>query len=244
MEQSLDDVLNGAEPGTVEAEIASTEVIEEAEVEDIKGEETTGEKEEPEAVEKPATENKDEEPWTKAAYLDEKRKRQELQRRLEEREAVKEPVKAPDIFENQDQYTDFLRNEIGGAVANTRAEMSEFYARDKYGSDVVDQKFEKYKELEAENPQLRAELAKSPMPWVEMVKKVEAAEKLEKLQDVDKLEAELRAEIEAKVRKELEGEAEHESKKQNAITPSLAAKRAAGGDNDPLHQSLDEILGR
>lgn len=246
MEQSLDDVLNGAEPGTVEAEIADVEVKEEPEQVEPKGEperEETPEKE-PAAVEKPATENEEDEPWTKKAYLDEKRKRQERERELEELRAQKEPEKVPDIFEDQNQYTDYVKNSINSAVSNTKAEMSEYYARREFGSDVVDEKFEKFKAMAEENPQLKVEVAQSISPWHTMVERVEAAEKLEQMKDLPAYEAKVRAEIEAKVRAELEGKQQAESDKLASLTPSLAGKRASGSSKDPIEQSLEEILGR
>lgn len=249
MEQSLEDVLNGvdsgAEAGTVESEVMASETISEAEqtVEDIKGEPEKEESSEAEAEEKdtkPVSENEDKEPWTKTAYLDEKRKRQELERKLQEREKPK----APDIFEDQDQYTGFVEEKINNAVGNTRAEMSEFFARREYGADVVESKFEKFQEMVDANPELRMEVAKSASPWHAMVEKVNAAEKMEKLKDIDKYEAEVRADIEAKVRAELEAEHKKESDKLEGLTPSLAGKRSVG-DKDPVGDvSLEDILGR
>lgn len=252
MEQSLDDVLNGvggeAEAGTIESEVLNQETIEEAATEDTKGEpekEESSEAKAEEADTKPVSENDDKEPWTKQAYLDEKRKRQEREKRIAELEAQQqEKPKAPDIFEDQEQYTGYVEDRISQAVGNTKAEMSEFYAKREYGSEVVDQKFEKFQQMVEENPSLRTEVAKTVSPWHTMVEKVNAAEKMEKLQDVDKYEAEVRAEIEAKVRAELEGEVKAKSDKVGSLTPSLAGQRSSGGDKAPIDQSLDEILGR
>lgn len=240
MEQSLDDVLSGEPEPT-------PEVVEEV-LEEPKGEVETPEveaKEEvkTEPVETPATEKQtEEEPWTKTAYLDEKRKRQKAESQLEEMQ--KDKPKAPDIFENQDDYTGYVRSEINNATNNTRAEMSEFFAKKEYGQDVVDEKMEKFEAMVEANPDLRTEVVNSPSPWHAMVEKVDAAEKMAELQDVPAYEAKVRAEIEAKVRAEILGEKQVEDDKLKNITPSLAGQRSSGSEKTPIDQDLEDILGR
>lgn len=230
MEPSLDDVLNGVEPEVVEE--TSTPEPEET-PQDTKGEE------EPKAEEPPSSEDT-KEPWTKTAYLDEKRKRQALERQLEE--SKKEQPKAPDIFESQDQYTQYIQNEVSFAVNNTKASMSEYFARREHAD--LDEKFEKFQAMVEDNPELKVQVSQAASPWHEMYDIVVKAEKFDKLQDVDKYEAEIRAGIEKKVREELEAKYKGESQKLDSITPSLAGKRSAGDSKDPINQSLEDILGR
>jgi len=241
MEQSLDDVLSGEpaqEPEVSEpaAEEPKGEEIPEAEVK------AEAETKPEELVEPPSTEKQTEEPWTKTAYLDEKRKRQKLEAQIEA--SKQEKPKAPDIFENQDDYTGFVQSEINSAVGNTRAEMSEFYARREYGDAEVSEKMEKFEEMAKENPALMAEVRNSVAPWHTMVEKVDAAQKMAELQDVPAYEAKVRAEIEAKVRAEIMGEKQVNDDKLKNITPSLAGQRSSGSEKTPIDQSLEDIFGR
>lgn len=240
MEQPLDDVLNGVEPEEVPVEEVKTEdsseVIETKPEEDPKGGEV------PE--ETPATKDEESEPWTKTAYLDEKRKRQDAQNRVKELESQLSGKKetAPDIFEDQEQYTSYLNSQISSAVNNTKAEISEFFARRDH--DDIDEKFERFKELAEQNPELKREVAASKSPWHTMRDIVIKAEEMEALKDVDSYKAKLRAEIEAELKAEIEGKATAEKEKLESITPSLAGARSSGTPKDPIDQSLEEILGR
>jgi len=241
MEQSLDSVLSGEpapapeviEPAAEEPKVEETPAVE------VKAEAETKQEE---IVEPTSTEKQPEDPWTKTAYLDEKRKRQELERQLDA--SKQEKPKAPDIFENQDDYTGFVQNEINSAVGNTRAEMSEFYARREYGDAEVTEKMEKFEEMAKDNPALMAEVRNSVAPWHTMVEKVDAAKKMADMNDLPAYEAKVRAEIEAKLRAEILGEKKVNDDKLSNITPSLAGQRSSGSEKTPIDQSLEDILGR
>jgi len=253
MSDSLDDLLNGVDEVEVEAEAdtetkdATVETETETEVEaETQETEVTAEVEDTTTVSE-----KDDEPqeWTKAAVIDERRKRQEIERRnadLQKRlDALENGTgKRPDVFDDQEGAFSHLKQEMASELHATRLEMSQELMREKY---------ENYDELEAEfidmakdNPVLLKELNESRNPAKFAAETALKARQVAELKDVDKL----RADIEAKVRKEIEEKLKAEqadaeakdAKKREALMPSLAASQSKSGIDDAEDESLEAIL--
>lgn len=236
MDQSLDDVLNGEE--VVE------EVVEEVTTEEPTETETTEEETEPAAEEPSSTAERktEEKDWTFTAYQDEKRKRQELERKLEELQKPKE--KAPDVFDDPEGYQTYQQTQIDSKITNVKAEMSQFMAQREFGKERVESAFAKFSEMVKEQPELYTKAIKAVSPYHEIVEIVEKAEKFEKMQNVDEFEAQMRAKIEQQIRAEFEQKYASQSAKKS-VTPSLnSQKSAAGYSQEPSSQSLTELLGR
>ena len=102
--QSLDDVLNGVKPEEApEVEEPTPEPEATAEPEEAEEDATAAPEDTEDEGQEPTAEAKPENDWAKTAYMDGKRKRQELERQLAELSQPKpEEAKAPDIFEDQE----------------------------------------------------------------------------------------------------------------------------------------------
>lgn len=249
--QSLDDVFNGNEVEVTEeaaetTEEATSEVAEEPEVAEeaeTETEEPTGEKETEDSTPEPKKQDQDD--WKFAAYQDEKRKRQELEKQLEELKKTEQPENKPDLFEDPDGYQQYQQTQVDSKITNVKAQMSEFMAAREFGKERVESAFNKFSEMVQENPALYQKAINAVSPYHEIVEIVEKAEKFEKMQNVEQYEAQLRAEIEQKVRAELEAEVQAKSAKKS-VTPSLNSQTSADGHSNAAVSdlSLNELFGR
>ena len=232
-EMTLDDVLKGVEPTADETE-AEAEVVEtEAETETSTAE--VEHKEEAKAEEP--------EPWTKAAYLDEKRKRQELENRLKEFESRK--VEMPDVLDDQKAFVDAIRGDMQTTLAAHKIELSQELMRTVH--EDYDQMEAKFLQMANDNPSLAQALRESTNPAKFAYETAKKAERFEALQNVDAYEAKIRAEIEAKIRAELTGQvsqkAQKDAAKESALKPSLAIVGESSNETE-VDDDLDQILGR
>lgn len=237
--QSLDDVLKGVEP---EIEAEPEEPVEE-QIEEV---EATAEPEKQEQA-TPAV-AQESESWTKSAVLDERRKRQEAENRIKEMEArfaAQQQVKVPDVFEDPEGYSNFMRSEIQRATLENRVELSEEMMR--MQKDDYDQKKDIFVELMKENPSLQQQALKHPMPGRFVYETALKHEKLKQMENVDEFEAKIRAELETKIRAEIMGEKAVEDAKDaklQSIKPSLANARSSKSTGDNHNKSLRDIFGR
>jgi hypothetical protein len=195
--QDLAEVFNEE----VEAEpIEAVEPQEEAPVvEEAVETEPTGEKEEDSTPEPEAEEESKSVPIS--ALMAERKQRQELQRQLDA-QSKKEDM--PDVFEDQQAYTQRLETTIQQAAFNEKANLSEFFARREYAD--LDSKIEVFNTLKTSNPALATQVQNAQSPYHEIVDIVDNHEKMERMSNVKEYEATTRAEIEAQVRAELEAE--------------------------------------
>jgi hypothetical protein len=234
---SLDDVFNGVEPSEPEAPIEETPTAEpepEPEAEPVEAKE----EEAPAAPEPEPQEN-----WTKAAVLDERRKRQALQAELEQLKN-QEPAEVPDIFTDQNAYTDYINQSVSDQVFRARVEMSQEFMR--MQDSKYDDKETQFYEMATQNPLLVEQVKAHPMPARFVVDTVNKANELRKLENIDEYKAKLRAEMEADIRKELGAEMESKAKQSerlSSITPSLANARSSNASDKPIDQSLEELFG-
>lgn len=233
---SLDDVFNGVEeveePVVEETPTAEPEPEPEAEPVEAKEEEATA-----------APEPEPEENWTKAAVLDERRKRQALQAELEQLKNQK-PAEVPDIFTDQNAYTDYINQSVSDQVFRARVEMSQEFMR--MQDSKYDDKETQFYEMATQNPLLVEQVKAHPMPARFVVDTVNKANELRKLENIDEYKAKLRAEMEADIRKELGAEMESKAKQSeqlSSITPSLANARSSNASDKPIDQSLEELFG-
>lgn len=231
----LDQILNG-----------------ESKMEESTGEEVEAKSEEPKEEPKKAEEPKDDkvestpdskdDDWRYHAYKDEKRKRQELEKKISELEKPKE--KAPDVFENQDAYTNYISSQIDESTLRMQTSMSLFMAEREFGKEEVDRKTEIFRELVESDPGLRSEVLNSISPYHTVIDIVDKHEKLNELKNVDAMEAKIRGELEAKIRKELEDEMSSKQSKRESVTPSLNNSASVTGSANKDEDDLLGILGR
>lgn len=205
----------------------------------------------PESEEKPKEaeaddskpESKDEDGnWTKAAVLDERRKRQELERQLEQLQTEKKPEEKKDWFDDPEGAASQIKQEFQSQIANTRIELSQEFMRTLH---------EDYDELEAEfvdlakgNPAMLAEFQQSNNPAKFAYETARRHREYAELKDVDKTRAKMREEIRAELEQEFQQKAEAQQKKRDAIQPSLSSQGKGGLSADDYSgpTPLEDIL--
>ena len=234
---------------TKEQETGETEETTETETEKEAETEETKEKKDDSTPESKASETTEEteEPWTKKAVLDERRKRQELEQRLREIEAKKEPEQAPDWWADPEKAAQHQSQQIEARLYQQKVELSQDFMRSQH--EDYDDMEARFMEMAQENPALRTELQKSANPARFAYETAKKAAEYDAIKDVDsykaKLEAEVRKDVEAKVRQEIEAEQKKKADKEAAIDPSLASTSSKGGlksDDYAGPTPLDEIL--
>jgi len=245
-QQSLDDLLNDVEPAPEVSEPETAEAGEAATEPEVSEPEAKEEAETPEAKQEEAQSDASED-WTKAAVLDERRKRQEYERKVQELEAKmaeQDAPKRPDVFEDQEGAFSHLQQTFEQRLHESRLELSQEMMRMQHEDyDALESEFI---EMAKDNPALIQELQGERNPakfaYETALKAREAAE----LKNVDeykaKLKAEMRAEIEAELKQQQEQAQASQAKKQEALAPSLAASQSKGGVDTYEDVSLEAIL--
>lgn len=155
------------------------------------------------------------------ALEEERRKRQEAEAKIPVQEQ-----KTPDVFEDPEGYQKHMAETLQQATFNERCNISRFLAKRDFPD--LEQKLETFQTLVTQYPQYAAQIRNSPSPYHEMAEIVAKHEKLKALENVDQVEAKLRAEIEAKVRAEIKAEAEKAEALKNSIPTSLVGMPSKG----------------
>lgn len=254
MSEGIDDILSGHEPEAVtEPEVAEAAPVEavEPEAEAPKAEQPRG----PDGKFAPKGEKEDAPPASEdkipvSAIQDERRKRQELERRLAEYEARLQqlsnpPQPAPDMFENPEGFTQHLRQDVVStavqqATLNAKLDMSEMMVR-QANPDFEEMK-EAFLSLAQENPVLAQQALSDPHPWnkaYQIAKNHKAMTELGAT-DVDSLRASIRAELEAELK------AQAPAQPAVDIPQTLATAQSGRTATQPpaAPPSLSELLGR
>jgi hypothetical protein len=254
-ETSLEDMLSDKDlPEATETEEAEetkgtgeTEETTETETDKETETEEAEEKKDDSTPESKASETTEDEPWTKKAVLDERRKRQELEQRLRDLESKKEPEPAPDWWADPEKAAQHQSQQIEARLYRQKVELSQDFMRSQH--EDYDDMEARFMEMAQENPALRTELQKSANPARFAYETARKASEYEAMKDVDsykaKVEADVRKDVEAKVRKEIEAEQKKKADKEAAIDPSLASTSSKGGltsDDYAGPTPLDEIL--
>jgi vacuolar-type H+-ATPase subunit I/STV1 len=211
-----------------------------------KGELPSGE-EPPVVVPPTTTQESDHVPRT--ALLDERRKRQELEQRIQQMEQQyqnrpAEPEQPSDFWEDPNTFLESRFNQFGQTLlqqwearqAQTAADRAEAAAKAKYSD--YDDAFAKFREQVSINPALVQELQRAADPAEFAYSRGKQALELASVGDLDAYKAKIRAEIEAELRA------------QSPISPTLptttAGQRSVGERNGPGWsgpQPLSSILG-
>jgi hypothetical protein len=245
----LAQILDGDDPAEAPAAEPAAEVANDAAPAEA---EPTGDPEpqaaEPKAEEEkpdPTPESEDSDPWTKTAYLDEKRKRQAAETRLNELEQQRNnpPIARPDVFQDPEGAFRHTENIVAQQVGNMKTEMSQELMRQFH--DDYDVREAQFLQLAAENPQLSGELARATNPAKFAYETAVKHEQYQEMQDLPTYKAKLKAEILAEIKAEQNGEQTEANERVADIPPSLSTSRSTGGAN-PNHrvsETLTELIG-
>ena len=248
--QDMNDILNGVEPTQPEEEtpqVTAEENTETEEVVEAKQEEATedtekGVKEERESP----SQLTDEVRGLLSATKAERERRQQAEARLEElQKQMEEKEPLPSVFEDEQKFVDSMRQEVNQQILNERLNVSEAYAREKFGSEDVDQAFAEFQALAQSSPEVANRVMSASLPWVEMVQAVNQHREFEAMKDVDGYKAKLRAEVEAEIRKELEAKQQAADKLRSSVPTSLVdapSKGSLKGSDWSGPASIDSIL--
>jgi hypothetical protein len=146
-----------------------------------------------------------------AALKDERRKRQELERRLQ---AMEQQLSAPrqqqppvDFWDNPQSFMDERLNQLGSQLLEQwdqrqkveRLNISEQAAKGKYPD--WNEAYEAFAQAVQANPRLAHEMAQAVDPGEFAYRKGKTAIEIQKVGSVDELRAQIRAELEAEARK-------------------------------------------
>ena len=234
-EPSLDDVLSGEEVVLEEETVEEESPVEEPEP-------TKGEEESEPPSDEPESKETKEVPIT--ALLDERDKRQKLERELEglKKQAQKEPEKRIDPVDDPEGFQDQVEQAIKAATfqqdlkwmrrTHDDWEEAEAWINEQLGDNVA----------------LQAKLQNSESILDDAYAMFQQHKKLEALEDVEAMEARIRAEVEAKVRAELEqSKAAEEKVSQTAdkavSKPSVASQATSTSSAAEGEFTLEDLLG-
>lgn len=175
-----------------------------------------------------------------AVMMEERKRRQELEAQIAELNAPKQDA-LPDVFENPEGFTAQIEARLNQHAENQKAVLSERFARNKHGNEVVDAAFQA-----AQASGVLDSFRGKDDAWGDLVSWHRSQVALNEIGgDIDAYKAKIRAEIEA----ELNANQAVEQAKQMAAkaAPSMANVTGTGGTaqapvwNGP--KSLDSILG-
>lgn len=229
--ESLDSIFNN-EPvkGEPEPETLQEEPVQE--------QEPPAQDSTPESEEQP----KEEESWTKAAVLDERRKRQELERKLAELEAKKEEPKRPDVFEDPDGAFSHLEQQFNQKLLNERISLSRAMMEERHADYA--EKEQVFIEMTKDSPELVRKMQEHPFPAKFAYEQATKHQEFKQMQDIDAYKAKMREEVKVEILKELESERTKKATKDSLVeTPSLSKTRSAK-DEPFIEKSLEETFGR
>lgn len=227
------------EPEAVDAVEEQPEPIENPEPEPVEAE---GEK--PEDPAPPAESKEADKSIPLTALLDERERRQALQRELDDlrrwkqqQEAAKEAPKAPDFYESPDDRLQYERSQFQQMLMATKMQQSQFLASREYGEETVNEALAWFDR----HPQLSHQFVNHPSPMhaaVEFYKRQKVAEEIGTDPDG------YRQKLEAEIREKLMAEIQQETPARPKPPASLASAPAAGkGEPRSRGSAFDAAFG-
>ena len=181
--------------------------------------------------------------WRTFMAMDEKRKRQALEKELAEiknQQPTKEPTS---FFEDEAAARLELRNEIRNEFLELDLKRSEKRAIETYGEDKVTAATEWFNQKATLYPSLLERFHNSHNSVGEVVKMFEGDQKLAEMDNVDTFRQKIAAEERAKILVEMNASETESSDKKNSITPSLATQTSSSAKT-PVDESLEGMWGR
>lgn len=171
-----------------------------------------------------------------SALLDEREKRQALQREVEAlRKAQQEQAKKPDFYEDPEGRLTQERTQVQQMLWNERLNTSEMVARQAHGDEAVTAATEAFSQEVQRNPALYMELQRQQNPYGFVVQWHKRNSFLSKIGDDPD------AYIEAQIKSRLE--AMQVQPKPAAPPPSLASAAASGGPKGPAPSGFKALFG-
>lgn len=208
----------------------------------------TGVSEETQKAAPPAETVKPEEQGFKQAMLDERGKRQDLQRQIDAMQAQQNQTEKPDAFVNPDEAIDYGNNEIRSEFEGRLLNMSEAQARLRHDDfDEMNDIF--MNELAVQNPMLGQQALKAADPFEFVYQQAKNHKELDGINTLDDYKAKIETDMRAKLEAEYADKAKSDTNNaiNAALPPSLSTATATGGNQTPTWggpTSLSNILGK
>jgi hypothetical protein len=170
-----------------------------------------------------------------SAMLDEREKRKELERQLQEFQRQQQAPKAPDPDEDPEGFNQFQISQAQLAVTSARLDMSEELAREKHGNEIVDSARDWALAKFQQNPAFQNEVLSQRNPWGYAVQQYQRDQALGKLGDASEVDAFLawKAAQSASPTTQPAAPAADPSPAPSMPTRSLASAPSAGGPSSP-----------
>jgi len=242
MSESLDNVLSDEIQAVEEQAIdkpveQKNEVVEEKPVEkqEVKPEVKQEQKQEQQKM-------TDKERALLASAKDERRKRQDLERRIAEMEASR-PVEEPKQFwEDPEEKLLQFKTEVQGMMRETRLNTVEDIARTKYSD--FDEKIDVFAEVLQQTPGLREQWLNSPNPAEFAYKLGKNYQDLNNAGNLDSMLAAKEKELRLKIEAEFAEKAESKKKELESLPTSLSGARSTGSNSQIWNgpSSFNDIL--
>lgn len=227
----------------IETEQSEVESQEAEQSKELKGENR-------ESDETPASTKEDkpqEESWTKKAVLDERRKRQELERQLRELQNQvnnpKEEEEIPDPIDDPVGYKDYVKNSLKQEMFAERVNETRIEMEAKH-DDYLEME-QKFIELSNDDPKLAKQLRQSSNPAKFAYDTAKRYFESQKFNDPD-YQVKLREEIKKEILAELAKNQSISKATSRVNLPDLTSRTSANSNVDPKEEykgTLEEIFG-
>lgn len=157
------------------------------------------------------------------AMIAERRKRQELEAALHQKQEEEKPFLGEE-YEQRFQETEIkFRNEL----TRQKLDLSEAFARDKYSD--FEEKLEVFATLVQENPALYQQMVHQSNPAEFAYKAASAQQKLKEMGDPNEYEQKLRQQITAELEEKYNAKLDAETKKRQQLPGTLSGAKGATG---------------
>lgn len=181
-----------------------------------------------------------------SALLDEREKRQKLEREAEElrkwrAEQEAKQQKRPDFYADPEGFLAQQQQLVQQALWNERLNTSEIVAREKFGDEAVEKAAEAFRAAAQNSPALAAEFRRQANPYSYVIAWHKKQSTLEKMGDDP--DAWINAQIEARLAERMAQMSQPVQSKPSAPPPSLASAAAAGGTKEPPASGFSAMFG-
>jgi hypothetical protein len=184
----------------------------------------------------------DKERGLQSAMIEERRKRQELERKLQELQQQPPQGEAKTFWDDPENALQSVLGQVSKAVTTTKMDTAEMIARSRYQD--FDQKIDIFADILQNTPGLREQWMSAPDPAEFAYRTGDNFLKLQQAGNIDNMKANLEKEIRIKIEAEMKAKQEAEKAQRDAIPGSLSNVQSApspkavwGGP-----PSLDNIL--
>lgn len=175
------------------------------------------------AADTSAQDRADAEKGLQAALLAERRRRQELEAALHQKQEEEKPFLGEEYEQRFQETETKFRNEL----IRQKLDMSEAFAREKHAD--FDEKLEVFASLVQENPALYQQMVQQSNPAEFAYKAASAQQKLKEMGDPTEYEQKLRQQITAELEEKYNAKLDAETKKRQQLPGTLSGAKGATG---------------